>query len=256
MWSPAIAALLTLRITGGGYTSIGWRWPSARFVALSCMIPIVYIGVTYAVGSVLGGGDYFPNARFIDATRTSFGFAGFPTWLVIPAYLIVNGVTRIVTETATALGEEIGWRGFLVPALAKRFGFVSVSLISGVIWGMWHFPLIFIGQPFNEENIIGAVCLLGALTGVSFAMTWLRLRSGSVSIAALFHSTHNVFNGIANALIIPNAKTPVLLDETGLVMPAVDRWWPSRSAASASFWSTFRRATIDVDPDINHIHIS
>ena len=220
MWCPGIAALATLWMTEGRVTSIGWRWPSARTVIWSCGIPIIYIVATYTLGTLAGGGD-FPNARFVTTTRASFAWRGLPTWAVIAAYLAVNGPASIVMNTATTLGEEVGWRGFLAPALSKRYGFAATSLISGSIWGLWHFPLIFVNQPFDWSNVYGAGCLLGGLTGVSFAMTWLRLRSGSVWSAALFHSAHNACNAMATSLMVSNANTPRLMDETGIVIVIV-----------------------------------
>jgi len=47
---------------------------------------------------------------------------------------------------ATALGEEIGWRGFLVPELFKTMGFTSAALFSGVVWACWHYPLVIWGD--------------------------------------------------------------------------------------------------------------
>jgi len=217
MWCPALAALITLRSTGADLVGIGWRWPSARFAAWSCLIPILYLAVAYGVGSLLGGGEFF-NAEFLGATRASFAWQRLPAWSLVPAYLVVGGLARLVSEIATALGEEIGWRGFLVPALAERHSVVATALISGSIWGLWHFPLIFINQSVDRSTFLGAGWFLVALIGMSFPMTWLRLRSDSVWSAALFHASHNTFNTMALALLTPTARTPVLMDETGAMM--------------------------------------
>ncbi len=47
----------------------------------------------------------------------------------------------MLTGVATAAGEEIGWRGFLVPELAKGLPFTAVALVSGIIWAAWHYPI-------------------------------------------------------------------------------------------------------------------
>ena len=241
MWSPGLAALLTLRLGLGVGPSIGWRWPRPSQVAVSCCIPIAYLLVTYVIGIGAGGGS-FPNAQYVQSTRKSFAWTTSPEWVVMLGFLVLTGITRIITESATALGEEIGWRGFLVPALARRFTFGWTALISGVIWSGWHLPLIFVHQPnaFGRENLIGAGCLVLSLTGASFPLAWLRLRSGSVWSATLFHSAHNVFNGFALALVLSNAQSPLLLDETGLIMAGVGiclailfLWLEHRSPASS-----------------------
>lgn len=52
-----------------------------------------------------------------------------------------------------ALGEEIGWRGFLVPQLAKLTTFTWVAIISGIIWALWHFPLAIMGMYVAETPL-------------------------------------------------------------------------------------------------------
>jgi len=146
MWCPAVAALVTLRSTGAAIARIGWRWPPARTVAWSCGIPIPYVTAAYATGAFLGGGTYF-NEGFLRATRASYAWQRVPAWSIVPVYVVVDGLSRVIANIGATLGEEIGWRGFLVPALAEQYGFVITSLIRGVIWGLWHFPLALIHQP-------------------------------------------------------------------------------------------------------------
>lgn len=141
---------------GGRLSAIGWSWPSARFVAISCVVPFAYVAASYAVAWTLRGG--FPSDEFLASTRSSFGWPSFPTWAVVSAYLVVNSVSRIMTDAATALGEEIGWRGFLSPALIERHGFGIGALTSGVIWSVWHFPLIFL------RNLPVVATLVAAMT--------------------------------------------------------------------------------------------
>jgi membrane protease YdiL (CAAX protease family) len=166
--------------------------------------------------------------------RSAYAWQSLPGWSIVPLYPVVDGLSRMIANIATSLGEEIGWRGLLVPLLAERYGFVATSLISGLIWGLWHFPLIFINQPVDRSTFVGAACFLIGLTGVSFPMTWLRLRSGSVWSAALFHAAHNSFNAIALALLTPSARTALLMDETGIVMVVV-------GVALAVIWSVGTR---------------
>jgi membrane protease YdiL (CAAX protease family) len=50
-------------------------------------------------------------------------------------YILLAGSFGLVKSLASALGEEIGWRGFLVPELFKNIGFTGTALVSGVVWG-------------------------------------------------------------------------------------------------------------------------
>ena len=92
-------------------------------------------------------------------------------------------------------GEEVGWRGFLLPRLSARFGLPAASLIVGVIWAVWHLPFFFVagadksGQPFAPYAL--------SVIGMSVAMAWLYWRTeGSLLMTMLLHSAINNMNPI------------------------------------------------------------
>ena len=101
-------------------------------------------------------------------------------------------------------GEEIGWRGFAMPRLTERVGWIHASLTIGVLWAFWHLPLFFMagmpqyGTPFLPYvgYTIGLSVILGALTLST---------SGSVIIATLFHGAVNTF-GIVNVGATPELR--------------------------------------------------
>ncbi|UCC50697.1 MAG: CPBP family intramembrane metalloprotease [Anaerolineaceae bacterium] len=67
---------------------------------------------------------------------------------------ILSGATLGVLQARLpALGEEIGWRGFMVPQLAKLTSFNKTALIGGVIWGIWHVPIIIFGGYNNGAPV-------------------------------------------------------------------------------------------------------
>jgi membrane protease YdiL (CAAX protease family) len=86
----------------------------------------------------LGG---FYRQDFVTAITTSFGLGSIPPRATIGLYFVSTATIGVIRGTATVLGEERGWRGFLVPELAKRHGFVSTAAISGLIWAIWHYPI-------------------------------------------------------------------------------------------------------------------
>ena len=94
----------------------------------------------------------------------------------------------------SALGEELGWRGFLVPKLAEGWSFTTTALVSGAIWAVWHMPLIiFAGYNGGTTVLYSIVCFVVMVLGISVPLAWIRLRSGSVWPAALFHASHNLY---------------------------------------------------------------
>ncbi len=92
---------------------------------------------------------------------------------------------QIVVIVLIALGEEYGWRGFLLPRLLKRFSVFNSSLILGLIWGFWHFPAYLIGTGVPLEMNF-AVFLLWVILGTLF-ISWIYYYTRSVLTSILAH---------------------------------------------------------------------
>ncbi|TCK64146.1 type II CAAX endopeptidase family protein [Curtobacterium sp. PhB136] len=93
------------------------------------------------------------------------------------------------------IGEEIGWRGFLVPALA-RFGTWPALVGSGVVWGLWHAPIILLGYNFGRTDWLGVLFMVIACVLLGIVLGWLRLRTGSVWPAVFAHAGVNGAAGV------------------------------------------------------------
>ena len=109
-------------------------------MAWGYLLPVAYAGTAYIL--LWGSGVAPPNfAGFVQVSQNSLqietGAAGLNATLIMSFGVLQSAVS--------ATGEEIGWRGFLVPALAQRHTFTVVALVSGVIWAVWHYPLILFG---------------------------------------------------------------------------------------------------------------
>ncbi|MEU4834055.1 CPBP family intramembrane glutamic endopeptidase [Streptosporangium sp. NPDC023615] len=104
-----------------------------------------------------------------------------------------------------ALGEELGWRGWLVPRL-RRYGMWPAFVLSGVIWGAWHAPYTLLGYNYADLGAWAALMTIGLSTTYGVLLAWLRLRSGSVWPAAISHAA---FNSAASVVIlVGDAKEP------------------------------------------------
>jgi membrane protease YdiL (CAAX protease family) len=214
MWTPAAAAMITKLIATRSLAGLGWRLGPSSALLTGWTTPIVYGGVPFLVAGLVGTGT-FTLAKWIAPTT----LLGLTMPLVLPQ--IVFGS---IISLATATGEEIGWRGFLVPALAAQTGFWRVCVITGVIWLLFHTPLIIgakysgIGTPL-WFNLLCFTALIGAMTPMLVA---LRLRSGSFWPTALMHASHNLFiQSIFAEALIPNGTTAWLVGEFGVVTPVI-----------------------------------
>src|SRR5215212_6754423 len=91
----------------------------------------------------------------------------------------------------SALGEEIGWRGYALPRLQARRSALSASLILGVIWGFYHLPLYFTAQAFRPPSLF--VPFLIGIIALSVIITWLYNNTGgSLLLVVVLHATFNL----------------------------------------------------------------
>jgi uncharacterized protein len=138
-------------------------------------------------------------------------------------YLHLTGSIGMVHSIANALGEEIGWRGFLVPELFKTTGLTGTALFSGVVWALWHYPVL-IGADYNAgtPTWYGLTCFTVMVLAISFIFAWMRLKSGSLWTAALLHASHNLYvQSIFTPLTHKSGNTAWFFDEFGVVLPIV-----------------------------------
>src|SRR5919106_2112172 len=180
-WVPAIAALLAAALTGGrgalrelGSRLVRWRvgWQWYLVVILG---PAVFSVAVAGIYALLGG---------------SWAEAAPPAilqgpWLFLPLFLLILTFTD-------GLGEELAWRGFALPRLLTRYNALVASVVLGVIWALWHFPLVWTeGSVMYQQPVW---LLLVDITAKSVLFTWVFLHTrGSVLIAMLFHGATNLF---------------------------------------------------------------
>jgi membrane protease YdiL (CAAX protease family) len=216
MWSPGLAALVTRYRYEKSVRHLGWSWGNPRYQLLSYLIPLAYAATTYAVAWVTGLAGFY-NESFLNRASTDFGWSEYPAGLQLLLYIVFLGTVGMPMSCATALGEEIGWRGFLVPELTRVTSFTGVALISGVVWAAWHYPgLLFADYNAGTPAWYALTCFTIGVVGISFALAWLRLRSGSVWTGVLFHGSHNLWTQeIFSPLTTDTGNTEFVLGEFG-----------------------------------------
>jgi membrane protease YdiL (CAAX protease family) len=142
---------------------------------------LVVYGLVWATG--LGGLD--PQGLI----KRAYGIGS------IPVILAIFATAGLLQGMIFALGEEIGWRGFLVPELAKTTSFTNTALLSGAAWAVYHYPLILFAN-YNNTGAPKWFALLAftwMLIASAFIFAWLRLKSGSLWTAVILHASHNLF---------------------------------------------------------------
>lgn len=213
MWCPGVAAILTRLFLHGNLRGLGWKLGKGRYLLWAYLLPLIYGGLVYGIAWSSGLGAFdremFENVLFPNMPLAALTFIGFGT---------LNAVLA-------ALGEELGWRGFLVPALYRDNTFLATSLLSGLIWFVWHAPLIlFADYHGGTSPYFGLACFLVLAVGMSFAFAWLRLKSCSLWPAVLLHASHNLYiQGFFDRVTADTGLTPYITTEfgVGLALAAV-----------------------------------
>ena len=200
MWCPGVSALVTRLLVQHNLRGEGWAPGPIHYLLAGYALPIAYAACAYGAVWIFDFGG-------VDLGRFHGNSLRFLT-------------VGLALSLAFALGEELGWRGFLVPKLAEHFTFTHTAIISGIIWASWHMPLIiFADYNGGTPTLYSIACFAVMVIGISFPLAWLRLRSGSVWPAALLHASHNLFiQGFFDTVTVDTGVTKYLLSEFGAVL--------------------------------------
>ena len=257
MFGPAVSAVLVrlirregfadagLRLVGRGHRG-GWRMYIVAYIAMPLLIATA-IGFALLVGTQHWALSQNIHQLGIVLTKalTSQG-QSLPTGFTSDKLAQISLISQIVLAFTLAIpinmiftfGEEFGWRGYLLPKLAPLGG-IPAAIISGIIWGLWHAPLIVLNgynYPGHPWLGVGMMVLFTISLGMVFA--WLRFRSGSVWPSTLAHAAYNAQAGFgaialshADSLLsapigiiglIPMIVFAIWLAATGRLKPQLD----------------------------------
>lgn len=170
---PAIAALVVTGWSEGAgcvlalaRRCVQWRAPVAAWLAVGAAVILAVVAAATA-----------------DRPGDALRFSGAPSWGV---------ATVLVVLVLNGFGEELGWRGFLVPHLRRTRSLRDTSILVWLAWAGWHLPLFWVVANFRE---FGVVEVIGWVVGLFFGsvfLAWLvGVAEGSVLVVALWHTAYN-----------------------------------------------------------------
>jgi membrane protease YdiL (CAAX protease family) len=206
MWCPGLAALLTRLIFQRNLRGMGWGWGKTRYQVGSYLLPVMASLVVYGLAWATGLGGF-----------SSAGLTG-ESGLGLPLAIATQATVGFLFAAILALGEELGWRGLLVPELSKVTGFSQLSLISGLIWAVYHAPILLFADYHSAAPVWYAFFIfIVVVTAGSFVYAWLRLKSGSVWTAVILHASHNLFiQSVFDPLTVDRGFTQYVTTEFGV----------------------------------------
>ena len=233
--------------------AFGWTWPLAALIAQSmvfpllalfgpCVAAIIVLYVSRGRTGLAELGSKFRLSRALVAWCILAALL--PLVLLVPLWLLdvwwwgatgfeLSDLSLLSLVVALLIiGEEVGWRGFLLPFLLQRYTPLTSSLLVSLIWAVWHLPNFLLpnyphyGLPFSAF----------AVTTMAFSVlfTWFDLNTaGSLVVAVIFHAALNLFS---LAGVEPSRQywlKAVVYTMAALVVSGVMRKYPKRSIVSA-----------------------
>lgn len=217
MLAPAVATLVVLFVMQSPRRErlrfLGmWPLRPARrvvwWMVAAVFAPILVVFASVAVSAAFGWMQldlvHFSGFAEMNEAALPEGTPTIPPQTLIAVQLAALPFVVFVPNALFAFGEEVGWRGWLLPMLTP-LGTWPALLVSGVIWGLWHMPVTLLGHNFGLTDWRGvALMTIGSVIwGIVFG--WLRLRTGSVWPAVLAHASLNASG--AAFLWFPEAGT-------------------------------------------------
>lgn len=172
-----------------------------KYILLGVLFPLVYLLIPYMI--------------YWTTHPANFGYTGVALSIILKDCLPML-IIGIFPNILTAMGEEIGWRGFLLPALTERMGLARAMFLTGFIWACWHLPILTFGDYMEGAPVwykvpafILCIVPVGIMTG------YLTYKSKSVWPAAFLHAAHNNFDQAVFGVITRGEDKMYFVSETG-----------------------------------------
>lgn len=195
MWVPALATVLTIKfVTREGFAIVNFRFGSWKpYLTSGLLVPFCFViiyGLTWLLG--LGQPDW-GLGQFLTTIHTATGTdlaTITSSAFVLPVLFIVTLVIAPFLNGLFGFGEELGWRGYLLPKLMV-LGKLKAYLLLGIVWGLWHLPLILIGFTYPGQPILGTLAFIALTITLGIYINELTLSQNSSILAGWIHGVFN-----------------------------------------------------------------
>lgn len=212
MWCPAVAAFTVREKYYKKEKLLGWNKCESSFILTAIIVPILYLGLSYGIYWLADKTSFTGNFSVLARAAAPY------TNKSGPAVTVITLIVAIFASILPAAGEEIGWRGFLLPQMAKIWNVKTAVLISGLIWAVWHMPIMFAGLYLPGTPLWYKLPMFTVQTiAVTAVMAVLRLKSKSVWPAILLHASHNYFDQVICQPLTDSNISTYYVGETGAI---------------------------------------
>ena len=205
MFFPLITALVLQAIdkekfnhTGLINFKVSWSW------VVAWLLPVVMVAICIFVNGLMPGVELQYNSEQLisqyhvpeeqqEMVREQLG--KIPVYLLVISVVVSGLIAGITVNAIAAFGEEYGWRNYLVGAL-REVKFWKAALFIGIVWGIWHFPLIMMGHNYPNEPYWGVLLMVVMCILLGVIELYFVLKSKSMVVAPIMHGTVNAVSGL------------------------------------------------------------
>ena len=213
MFIPCIVAVITSKVYFKKQKVLGFNRCRFGYVVLSVLFPLVYWSLSYCAFWLFSkesfGGDF---SLLINQA------ANYKEGLSDNAAIIIALIIMIPVCIISSLGEEVGWRGFMYPTMQKLWGWKKAIIFSGIVWALWHLPLVITELYYNSTSLWFRIPMFFIeVFALTVIISWLRVKSNSVWPAIIFHASHNYLDQVVFQSFTSNANSAYWVGETGII---------------------------------------
>jgi membrane protease YdiL (CAAX protease family) len=204
------------------FTQVIFKEPVLRGVGLSfkinrwwvigwLLIPVIALAIV-GMTLLMPGAKWTPDNDTMKMALQAMP-EGLGVWGFIGVTMLSGLLSGVTINAVFALGEEIAWRGFLLNMFSGK-KFWKVALCTGIIWGLWHAPIILNGHNYPQHPVVGVFLMVVFCVLMTPILMYFRQKSGSVIVPAIMHGTFNAVAGLTLMIITP--ANDLLYGATGL----------------------------------------
>lgn len=224
MPAPAIAAwIVQRRVYGERLAPLGLtlRGVSIRFLLLTILMvwalaigTLLVVAIAHAAGLADFGrvatssddvaAQITSLAKKMNAPASEQNMPKIHPALLFVLMLVGGTLSGSVLNLPFAFGEELGWRGLLLRE-TQTLGFFPSNLLIGIVWGVWHAPIIVQGHNYPDHPVTGVLMMVAFTTVMSFPLAYSRFKTRSILGPSVFHAALNAVGAIPLIFVVaPN----------------------------------------------------
>ncbi|WP_144501486.1 CPBP family intramembrane glutamic endopeptidase [Bacillus thuringiensis] len=227
MFTPALSSILTRIILKEGFKDVSFSLGNLKIwkgIGFALLIPMIICGITYSIAwlSGIAGFQYPEVGMFILEPIYNMLELQYVTAPFSFIYLVVlSGIFGSLLGLIPALGEEMGWRGYMLTRLVDA-EFSRPILISGLIWATWHVPIVIAGLYVAGPSVVLSVLgIYLCIVPFGYIIAYLRLITGSIWPSVIIHATWNAIIQGPFTRASTGYQTEIWIGESGLITASI-----------------------------------